>query len=85
MPMHPSNIYTIHELQENAADILHLVETEANKQIKGAKMDLMSKLRDGHIWVEQGQIAGCSGGTFDNICAAADILRGRSCGNGAFS
>ena len=85
MPMHPSNIYTIRELQENAADILHLVETEANKQIKGAKMDLMRKLRDGHIWVEQGQIAGCSGGTFDNICAAADILRGRSCGNGAFS
>ena len=85
MPMHPSNIYTIHELQENAADILHLVEESANKQIKGAKMDLSAKLRNGHIWVEQGQIAGCSGGTFDNICAAADILRGRSCGNGAFS
>ena len=85
MPMHPSNIYTIHELQENAADILHLVEENANKQIKGAKMDLSSKLRNGHIWVEQGSIAGCSGGTFDSICAAADILRGRSCGNGSFS
>ena len=85
MPMHPSNTYTIHELQANAADILHLVETEANKQIKGAKMDLSSKFHDGHIWVQQGQIAGCSGGTFDNICAAADILRGKSCGNGAFS
>ena len=85
MPMHPSNTYTIHELQANAADILHQVQEEANKQIKGAKMDIVSKLRDGAIWVEQGEIAGCSGGTFDNICAAADILRGRSCGNGAFS
>ena len=85
MPMHPSNTYTIHELQENAADILHLVQDNANKQIKGAKMDIVSKLHDGAVWVEQGEIAGCAGGTFDNICAAADILRGRSCGNGAFS
>ncbi|MEE8706488.1 MAG: hydratase [Oscillospiraceae bacterium] len=85
MPMHPSNTYTIHELQENAADILHLVEENANKQIKGAKMDIISKFHDGAIWVEQGEIAGCSGGTFDNICAAADILRGKSCGNGAFT
>ena len=85
MPMHPSNTYTIHELQENAADILHAVEEEANKQIRGVRMDLVSKLRDGHVWVQQGEIAGCAGGTFDSICAAADILRGRSCGNGAFS
>lgn len=85
MPMHPSNTYTIHELQENAADILHLVETEANRQIKGAKMDLMSKLKQGVIQVDQGVIAGCSGGTFDNICAAADILRGRRCGSDAFT
>ena len=85
MPMHPSNTFTIRELQANAADILHEVETAANKQIKGAKMDLMSKLRDGSIWVDQGEIAGCSGGTFDNILAAADILRGKSCGNGVFS
>ncbi len=85
MPMHPSNTYTIHELQENARDILHLVEESANRQLKGVKMDLLSKYHDGGIWVEQGEIAGCSGGTFDNICAAADILRGKSCGNGAFS
>ena len=85
MPMHPSNTYTIHELQENAADILHLIQENANKQIKGAKMDIVSKLHDGSVWVEQGEIAGCSGGTFDNICAAADILRGKSCGNGAFT
>ena len=85
MPMHPSNTYTIHELQENAEDILHLIQDNANKQIKGAQMDIVSKFHDGAIWVEQGEIAGCAGGTFDNICAAADILRGRSCGNGAFS
>jgi len=85
MPMHPSNTYTIHELQANARDILHKVQEEANKQLKGVKMDLLSKYHDGGIWVEQGEIAGCSGGTYDNICAAADILRGRSCGNGAFS
>ena len=85
MPMHPSNVYTIRTLQENAADILALTEKEMNEQIVGARIDLRSKLRDGSIWVEQGEIAGCSGGTFDNICAAADILRGGSCGNGAFS
>ncbi len=85
MPMHPSNTYTIHELQANASDILHHCQEEANRQLKGVKMDLLGKLRNGHIYVEQGEIAGCAGGTFDNICAAADILRGRSCGNGAFS
>ncbi len=85
MPMHPSNTYTIHELVENAEDILHEIETEANKQIKGAKMELMSKWHDGDIWVDQGEIAGCAGGTYDNICAAADILRGQSCGNGVFT
>ena len=85
MPMHPSNTYTIHELQENARDILHQVQEEANKQIKGAKMELDSKYHDGAIWVEQGEIAGCAGGTYDSLCAAADILKGRSCGSGAFT
>ena len=85
MPMHPSNTFTIHELLENAADILHEVEDAANRQIKGARMDIASKYHDGGIWVEQGEIAGCAGGTFENICAAADILRGQSTGNGAFS
>ncbi len=85
MPMHPSNIYTIHELQDNAQDILHLVQEEANRQIKGAKMELNSKYRDGAVWVEQGEIAGCAGGTYDSLCAAADILRGRSCGSGSFT
>ena len=85
MPMHPSNIYTIHELQENAADILHIVEENANKQLKKVKMDLSSKFHDGAVWCEQGEIAGCSGGTYDSICAAADILKGKSIGNGAFT
>ena len=85
MPMHPSNIFTIDELLANAPDILHQVEEEANKQLKGVRMDLLSKYHDGGIWVDQGEIAGCSGGTFDSICGAADILRGKSCGNGVFS
>ena len=86
LPFHPSNTYTIHELQENAEDILHLIQDNANKQIKGAQMDIVSKFHDGgHLGGAGRSIAGCAGGTFDNICAAADILRGRSCGNGAFS
>ncbi|MDO5703151.1 MAG: hydratase, partial [Lachnospiraceae bacterium] len=85
MPMHPSNTFTIHELLENPADILASVQEAANAQIKGAKMDIVSKYHDGGIWVDQGEIAGCSGGTFESICAAADILRGKSIGNGAFS
>ncbi len=87
LPMHPSYAHTIHELQENAADILKETEDQANSQIaKTAHMDLMSKLHsDGHIYVDQGIIAGCSGGTFDNIMAAADILRGHSTGNGPFT
>ncbi len=87
MPMHPSYTYTIHELQENAGDILNQIEKQANSQIaKTARMDLMSKLHsDGQIYVDQGLVAGCSGGTFDNLMAVADILRGRSTGNGAFT
>lgn len=85
MPMHPSNTFTIHELLENAADILHETETAMNAQIKGAHFDLMSKLHGRDIYVEQGEIAGCAGGTFDGIMAAADILRGKNCGNGAFT
>ena len=84
LPMHPSYTYTIAELKANAADILHECQEKANAQITGAKLDLMSKIRGGEIWVDQGLVAGCSGGTFDNVCAVADILRGHSCGNGEF-
>ena len=88
MPMHPSNVYTIHELQANPEEILKKVQDAANKQINhdnGAAMDLMSKYHDGAVWADQGEIAGCSGGTYDNLCATANILAGKSCGNGTFT
>ena len=84
LPMHPSNTFTIRELKANAMDILHDCQEKANAQITGATLDLVSKVHDGGIWVDQGLVAGCSGGTFDNVCAVADILRGNSCGNGTF-
>ena len=85
LPMHPSNTITIRELLENPKDILHACQEKANSQIVGASIDLVSKVHDGGVWVEQGLVAGCSGGTFDNVCAVADILRGHSTGNGAFT
>ncbi len=85
LPMHPSNTITIRELLENPKDILYACQEKANSQIVGAKIDLVSKVHDGGVWVEQGLVAGCSGGTFDNVCAVADILRGHSTGNGAFT
>ncbi len=85
LPMHPSNVITIRELLENPKDILFDCQEKANQQIVGAKLNLVSKVHDGGVWVEQGLVAGCSGGTFDNICAVADILRGQSTGNGAFT
>ncbi len=85
LPMHPSNVVTIRELLENPKDILHACQEKVNQQIVGASIDLVSKVHDSGVWVEQGLVAGCSGGTFDNICAVADILRGRSTGNGAFT
>ncbi len=86
MPMHPSYTYTIRELKENTKDILNLVEERANSQLPSTvKMDLMSKYRNGEIYVDQGIVAGCAGGTFDNLCDVADILDGQSCGNGEFT
>ncbi len=86
MPMHPSYTYTIRELKENTKDILNLVQERANTQLPASvKMDLMSKYRNGEIYVDQGIVAGCAGGTFDNLCDVADILNGESCGNGEFT
>ncbi|AEF83675.1 aconitase family protein [Treponema primitia ZAS-2] len=87
MPFHPSKVFTIRELKENAADILAKTEEEANKAIgvPGLSVKLREKLRGGEIFVDQGIIAGCSGGTFNNIMAAADILEGASVGNREFS
>lgn len=87
MPFHPSNIYTIAELKANMMDILHKVETDCLKQLEGKKvtMDLCSKVKNGELYVDQGIVAGCSGGIFDNVCTVANILDGRSCGNGTFT
>ena len=86
LPMHPSYAYPIREVKANAKDILHEIEQQANRQLGGkVQMDLLSKIcPDGRIYVDQGIVAGCSGGTFENICAVADLIKGRSCGNGAF-
>lgn len=79
MPFHPSNTYTIEELNANLMDILDDCEKRAEVSFDGAvKLDLKSKVRDGKLYVDQGIIAGCAGGGFENICDAADILRVRA-------
>lgn len=87
MPFHPSNIYTIEELKANALDIMNKVQKEGMKQFDNPnlKFDLASKVKDGEIYVDQGIVAGCSGGTYDNIVAVADILDSKSIGNGNFT
>ncbi len=86
LPFHPSNAYTIHEFCENAVDILADVEkTAVSKFGDKIKLDLVAKVRDGKVYADQGVIAGCSGGLFDNICEAATILDGKSTGNGYFN
>ncbi len=86
LPFHPSNVYTIRQLRENAADILRGVEKKAEEQFGGrVRLPLLDKLENGRLRVDQGVIAGCAGGTFDNLCDAADILSGGSIGADAFS
>lgn len=85
LPFHPSNAYTIHEFLENAEDILAGVEAEAKSRFKKAAPDLKNKIRDGGVWADQGVIAGCAGGLFDNIDEAAAILKDKSTGNSYFS
>ncbi len=86
MPFHPSNTYTIEELNENLDDILADVEKRALVSLDGAvDFTLRDKVRDGRLYVDQGIIAGCAGGGFENICAAADILKGKSIGSDAFT
>ena len=86
MPFHPSNTYTIEELNANLMDILDDCEKRALVSLDG-KVDftLKDKVRDGKLYVEQGIIAGCAGGGFENICQAADIIRGRSIGADEFT
>lgn len=86
MPFHPSNTYEIDELNANLEDILSEVEKKAEISLNGnGKLDLRSKVKNGKFYVDQGVIAGCAGGGFENICAAADILNGKSIGNDVFS
>lgn len=82
MPFHPSNAYTIRELNQNLSEILHDVEQKALVSLgKDVNFTLQDKVRNGKLYVEQGIIAGCAGGGFENICAASEILSG--CGIGA--
>ena len=86
MPFHPSNAYTIEELNGNLMDILDDCEKRAHVSL-GDKVafSLKDKVHNGKLYVDQGIIAGCAGGGFENICAAADILKGRSIGSDEFT
>ena len=86
MPFHPSNVYTIEDLNANLTDILNDVEKKALVSLDG-KVDftLKDKVRNGKLYVEQGIIAGCAGGGYENIVDAADILRGHNIGSDEFT
>ncbi len=86
LPFHPSNAYTIKELNANLEDILHGVEAESKKKFGDkVNLDLVGKIKGGKLWADQGIIAGCAGGLFDNLCDAAEILKGANIGNGYFA
>ena len=86
MPFHPSNTYTIEELNANLMDILDDCEKKAQVSFNGAvDLNLKDKVRNGKLYVDQGIIAGCAGGGFENICDAADILAGSSIGPDEFT
>ena len=86
MPFHPSNTYTIEEVYANLDDILADVEKRALVSLDGAvDYSLRDKVHDGKLYVDQGIIAGCAGGGYENICAAANILKGASIGSDEFT
>ena len=86
MPFHPSNTYTIEELNANLMDILDETEKRALVSLDGAvEFNLKNKVKNGKFMVDQGIIAGCAGGGFENICAAADILKGKYIGSDGFT
>ncbi len=86
MPFHPSNVYTIEEVNKNLKDVLHEVEERAKVSFgEKVQYSLQDKIRDGKLYVDQGIIAGCAGGGFENICAAADILEDAYIGNDEFT
>ena len=86
MPFHPSNTYTIEEVNANLDDILADVEKRALVSLDGAvDYSLRDKVHGGKLYVDQGIIAGCAGGGYENICAAANILKGASIGSDEFT
>ncbi|MGD8401248.1 MAG: hydratase [Bacillota bacterium] len=87
LPFHPSNVYTINEFNANAAEILRLTEDEARRQLDNPKLEykLTNKLVNGRLRVDQGVVAGCSGGTFENLVEVADIIGNASLGAGEFA
>ena len=88
MPFHPSNVYSIEELNANLEDILRDVEKKALVSLDNNKditFTLTDKIHNGKLYVEQGVIAGCAGGGYENLCDAADILRGKTIGADEFS
>ena len=86
LPFHPSNAYTIEELNQNLSDILSDVEKKARISLGDrVDFDLHRKIRNGKLFTDQGIIAGCAGGGFENLCAAADILKGADIGNSEFT
>lgn len=86
LPFHPSNTYTIDDLNRNADEILHKVEADGQQQLENPNLvfKLRNKLVNGRLKVDQGIVVGCSGGTFENITAMAAIMEGKSIGNGDF-
>lgn len=87
MPMHPSNAFTIDELNANLADILHETEESINSRMSNPELryTLSDKIKDGKFHIQQGVIAGCAGGNYGNVMAAAHILKHASCGDGVFT
>ena len=86
LPYHPSNAYTIHELQADPVTILKAVEEDTRKRYGDkVQVDLLSKIKDGKVVADQALIAGCSGGTYDNLSEAATILKGKTIGNDYFT
>ena len=85
LPFHPSNAYKLADLIANPGDILSEASKNMNELLGGkVKIDLTKKIKKGGVYVEQAVVAGCAGGTFDNICESASILKGKSTGNGEF-
>ncbi len=86
LPFHPSNAYTIHELQADPERIMREVQADAEKRFgEKVEIDLVSKVKDGKVMADQAIIAGCSGGTYDNLSEAAAIMKGKSVGNDYFT